>query len=229
MNSNSAFKEVLENNKEFIDTLNNIVKNIIRKREDYINLENRITGRSFEREEKNKRDFNTFIYFDLEKELKLKKYKDFFQEINLYTVPNKPEKDEIYLKDKNDFVWKFKLIDGSIELLELHRIFSDINVVVSHQKYISAIYEYKNPDINIFSLTPPQLLFDLSEKELDLNEIEILLLTKDIDLKPLLDLKIKNIKFPFSIEEITLKSVYETKDEIKNKKKEGFFKRIFKL
>ena len=78
MNSNSAFKEILENNKEFIDTLNNIVKDIKIKREDYINLENRITGRSFERDENNKRDFNTFIYFDLEKELKLKKYKDFF-------------------------------------------------------------------------------------------------------------------------------------------------------
>lgn len=227
MNSNSAYKNILENNKEFIDTLNNILKDIIRKRKDYINLENRISGRSFEREENNKRDFNTFIYFDLEKELTLEKYDCFFSKVDYYEKIHNFETDVVFLKDKNDFIWAFRISDFSMEFLELKKNLQEFKIVISHQKYISTIYEEE--ESTPFSFKSKKVLFDLSEKDLDINGVELLLLTEDIDLRPLLNFNLKNIVFPVVVNGKSLKSVYETKDEVINKKKEGLFKRIFKL
>lgn len=191
---NNNFELILENNKEFITTLNKIVSD----------LKNNELSFWYD----SKHVFNpTTFYEDLKSKLKNKKYKDFFTDV--FCLPGEYA-NCIYLIDKNLFTWVLELNDNTMEVKEITKVFQESNLVIRYEKNMSVICKNEE-DI--------KALFDLTENTLTVNEAEVIYLTTDVDLKPLIEYSADKVVFS-TVNGLSFKEAYE---------KKGIIKKIFNI
>ena len=116
----------------------------------------------------------------------------------------------IYLIDKKGFTWVLEFNDNTIEVKEITKVFQESNLVIRYEKNMSVICRNEE-DI--------KSLFDLTENNLTINEAEIIYLTTDIDLKPLIEYSADKVAFS-TVNGISFKEAYE---------KKGIIKKIFNI
>lgn len=192
---NNNFELILENNKEFIITLNKIVSDL------------KNNELSFWYDTQHVLNPTTF-YEDLKSKLKNKKYKGFFNDI--FCLPGEYSSC-IYMVDNNRFTWMLELNNNdTIEVKEITKVFLESKIIIRYEKNMSMICK---DEANI------KALFDLTKNNLTLNEAEIIYLTTDIDLKPLIEYSADKVIIS-NVNGISFKEAYE---------KKGIIKKIFNV
>lgn len=196
---NKNFENILNHNKSFIETINKIYVDIIKK-------ENNILSQI-------KQVLNPVdILSNVRNELKSKKYENIIDEI-IY-IPELHFNKKIIIIDKNRQNWTFDLINNVLNLKEVYKIYSgsenlkNINewFVVNHKDYISTIFQ---------NTVNEDLLLDISDRDLKKEDCDLLFMTKDIDLNFLLNHKIELMLLPKK-NNIGIEDIYKKNDNKKS-------------
>lgn len=187
---NKSFNSIVEKNKEAINFVSRMIQSIDTEEEKFFNATKSLFSIIFL-----KKDIcEVGISKHIKSEFNNKKYRHYFKEVSIKEIKSKanPNVDildkNIDFLDKNDVLWRFKIdYIGEVSFESVIYKNNNNNTFIIYDKYNTTI---------IKDLNKKEFLLDVTNKVLDRNESDIVLLTKDIDISFFINHDIEKAFFP---------------------------------